>query len=335
MDYLKNIYQASWQSIVKPFRYDYGLDNLGPEIRFCMSSNDQIFREDFEVKNEKNMTIKATLFHTIYDYDNNMPKKVKPRVPCVVYCHSHSGNRIEGIPLLQELVPEINLCVFDFTGSGHSDGEFTTLGMKESHDLKAIIDTLKTKYETSGIALWGRSMGAVTCIMYVDQFVSKNTSENFEDDSQIVCMLLDSPFGDIKTLIGDTMKAINNIPRWVTGTALLAIGGTVKKNTGYDVLELKPVKHVKKSKIPALFMVGREDIITPPGEVKVIYEKYGADSKEYFLIDGEHHETREDKDIDYGIKFVKKYIKIFKEKQRLLLQSQVSTERLTLINKNS
>ena len=33
-----------------------------------------------------------------------------------------------------------------------------------------------------------------------------------------------------------------------------------------------------------------------------------------YLIDGEHHETREDKDIEYGIKFVKQYINISKEK---------------------
>ena len=30
------------------------------------------------------------------------------------------------------------------------------------------------------------------------------------------------------------MKALNNIPKWITATALLAIGGTVKKHTGYD-----------------------------------------------------------------------------------------------------
>ena len=82
-------------------------------------------------------------------------------------------------------------------------------------------------------------MGAVTCLMYVDKYVNK--TDNLFDDQNVVCMLLDSPFGDIKTLIKDTMKAVNGIPKWITGTALLAIAGTVKKNTGYDVLDLKPI----------------------------------------------------------------------------------------------
>lgn len=124
MDYLKNMYQASWESIVKPFRYDYGNDNLGPELR-CLGS-ETIFREDFEVMNENNMKIVATLFHAPHENDNNFPRKVIPNKPCVVYCHSHSGNRIEGLQLLWELLPEVNLCVFDFTGSGHSDGKYTT-----------------------------------------------------------------------------------------------------------------------------------------------------------------------------------------------------------------
>lgn len=176
-------------------------------------------------------------------------------------------------------------------------------------------------------------MGAVTCIMYVDKFINDtNKPDSLYDDQVVVCMLLDSPFTDVKIMIQDTMKAINNIPKWVTATALLAIGGTVKKNTGYDVLELKPIKHVKKSRLPALFMVGKEDIITPPDEVKKIHNKYGADSKEYYLIDGEHHETREDTNIEHGIQFVKSHINISKEKKRIFMQSQISTDRNSVLN---
>ena len=68
-------------------------------------------------------------------------------------------------------------------------------------------------------------MGAVTCIMYVDKFINDtNKPDSLYDDQVVVCMLLDSPFTDVKIMIQDTMKAINNIPKWVTATALLAIG---------------------------------------------------------------------------------------------------------------
>ena len=45
-------------------------------------------------------------------------------------------------------------------------------------------------------------MGAVTCIMYVDKFVNNtNKSDSLYDDQVVVCMLLDSPFTDVKFMI--------------------------------------------------------------------------------------------------------------------------------------
>jgi pimeloyl-ACP methyl ester carboxylesterase len=170
------------------------------------------------------------------------PEVIPSDIPCLVYVHSHSGNRLEGLTLIDDLLPDVNLCVFDCSGSGLSEGEYTTLGLKECRDLKCVIAHLKSHYKTGEIGLWGRSMGAVTCLMYA-------AANPYGPD--ISCMVLDSPFSDIKVLIGDTMKAMQNIPRWVTATALLAISGTIKKKTGSDVLGLKPIKVVKNITIPA------------------------------------------------------------------------------------
>lgn len=52
-------------------------------------------------------------------------------------------------------------------GSGRSDGDWVTLGAHEVDDLEIAIAHLRKKYPDSAIALWGRSMGAVTCLLYV------------------------------------------------------------------------------------------------------------------------------------------------------------------------
>ena len=36
-----------------------------------------------------------------------------------------------------------NICLFDFTGSGQSEGEFISLGYYESHDLDVIIKRVR------------------------------------------------------------------------------------------------------------------------------------------------------------------------------------------------
>jgi pimeloyl-ACP methyl ester carboxylesterase len=66
------------------------------------------------------------------------------------------------------LIPRgFSLFCFDFSGSGHSDGEYVTLGSNESDDLKLILESLKSNPKITGFGLWGRSMGAVTALLYI------------------------------------------------------------------------------------------------------------------------------------------------------------------------
>ena len=51
-------------------------------------------------------------------------------------------------------------------GSGRSDGDWVTLGAHEVDDLEVVVTHLRVRYPDSAIALWGRSMGAVTCLLY-------------------------------------------------------------------------------------------------------------------------------------------------------------------------
>jgi hypothetical protein len=60
----------------------------------------------------------------------------------LIYLHSHSANKIEGLILIHSLLPDFNLCVLDFSGSGQSEGEFVTLGPKEAEDTRSLIKTL-------------------------------------------------------------------------------------------------------------------------------------------------------------------------------------------------
>ncbi len=51
-------------------------------------------------------------------------------------------------------------------GSGQSDGKYVTLGWREQDDLALAIQHLRGLGTVSYIGLWGRSMGAVTALLY-------------------------------------------------------------------------------------------------------------------------------------------------------------------------
>lgn len=54
-------------------------------------------------------------------------------------------------------------------GSGLSEGNWVTLGAHEVNDLETVVRHLRGAYPESAIGLWGRSMGAVTALMYSQQ----------------------------------------------------------------------------------------------------------------------------------------------------------------------
>jgi len=56
----------------------------------------------------------------------------------------------------------VTVFAFDCAGSGKSEGRFVSLGWFERDDLRVVVDHLRGSGTVSSIAVWGRSMGAVT-----------------------------------------------------------------------------------------------------------------------------------------------------------------------------
>ena len=197
----------------------------------------------------------ATLF------SKEEPKKFNQGTPCLIYLHSHSGTQIEGSELVKLATnSKFSLCLFDFGGYGKSEGMYGTLGIQETDDLGCIIDHLASKHKYRYFYLWGRSMGAATIIRYCTQMA----------DDNIKGIVLDSPFTDAKTMIGDILSE-KGLPRFVTSICLLPISSTIKEKTGVDVLDNSPLEMAPLIKIPTFIMVGKEDTVTRPDRVKEIF----------------------------------------------------------------
>lgn len=92
------------------------------------------------------------------------------RLPAVIYLHCNSGSRRDAEEAVRALVPMgVGVVAFDFAGSGRSDGDWVTLGHGEADDLEAVAAWLRSDVAApgaAGVGLWGRSMGAVTALLY-------------------------------------------------------------------------------------------------------------------------------------------------------------------------
>ena len=165
---------------------------------------------------------------------------------------------LEAVPLL--LPQNITVFCFDFAGCGLSEGEYISLGWYERDDLALIVDYLRKERRVSTIGLWGRSMGAVTALLHGDR------------DPGIAGMVLDSPFSNMKQLVGELAKSYTKIPSFLVSGALKLVRQTIKSKANFDVFDLSPIDHVKECFIPALFATASGDDFIQPHHAKELFE---------------------------------------------------------------
>jgi pimeloyl-ACP methyl ester carboxylesterase len=182
MKKITGAYTQGWELIVKPRKYEYWETDLG--LAYQVINQTPIERIDFHVLNQRNQKLAVSLFGPASRINCE-------GMPCIIYLHTHSGNRLESLHLLKYFLPDYQFCTFDFSGCGLSEGDFVTLGLKEAEDLFCVIKYLETKFKILDFALWGRSMGAVTSIVFA-------SSHKY---ARIRAMVLDAPFSKAKSSI--------------------------------------------------------------------------------------------------------------------------------------
>jgi alpha/beta superfamily hydrolase len=89
----------------------------------------------------------------------------------------------------QLLKHSIALCSFDFCGCGNAEGDYLTMGYYEQQDVREVVDHLISQFRVSSLALWGKSMGAVTALLYLGKTLD------------IKAVILDSPYRSLRGCI--------------------------------------------------------------------------------------------------------------------------------------
>ncbi len=173
----------------------------------------------------------------------------------------------------------ITLFSFDFSGSGHSDGEYVSLGWWEREDLKVVVEYLRAGGRTSTIGLWGRSMGAVTALLHADR------------DPSIAGLVLDSPFSDINKLADELYRKYQGAPGLMYSLGQWMIKKSIRSRANFEMDALNPMQHVDKAFIPALFIVAKGDDFILPAHGLALHAKYAGD-KNLIQVEGDHNSAR-------------------------------------------
>ncbi|XP_024391340.1 uncharacterized protein [Physcomitrium patens] len=273
MIFLKRMMEQLVNFVIRPPRASYSpsLDLL--EQEFLLKGR-KYSRKDLQVLNNRGHVLQCS------HYTPQSPPDDEP-LPCVIYCHGNSGCRADANEAAIILLP-CNITVFtlDFSGSGLSDGNYVSLGWNETDDLKAVVNHLRTDEKVSRIGLWGRSMGAVTCLMYGAQ------------DPSIAGMVLDSPFANLNNLMMELVDVYKiRLPKFTVKVAVQYMRKAIQKKARFDIMDLDTVQVAKKSFIPALFGHATDDAFIHPRHSEIIFKAYSGD-KNIIKFDGDHNSPR-------------------------------------------
>ncbi|EED91297.1 hypothetical protein THAPSDRAFT_269163 [Thalassiosira pseudonana CCMP1335] len=267
-------YQELVNAIIRPPRANYREEHLGPPAFSFLGK--RFTRTDFTLQTKRGLNLQCSHWEPV--------ERSVERIPVVIYMHGNASARVEVLPQLTCLLAlGVAVFAFDFAGSGKSDGEHVSLGYYEREDLMCVVAHLRATDVVSTIALWGRSMGAVTALMHGDR------------DPSIAGMVLDSPFADLSRLCEEMVDKARdqgiNVPGFVSSVAIRMIRGSVRRQADFDIKDVSPISHVEHCFIPALFVAAENDDFIPKAHSMSLYDVYAGDAN-MIVVDGDHNSNR-------------------------------------------
>ncbi|MCF7924833.1 MAG: lysophospholipase [Candidatus Izimaplasma sp.] len=179
------------------------------------------------------------------------------------YTYSHLGS-IKYAKMMTKL--GYNVILYDHRYHGNSGGKNTTLGYYEKNDLYDLISHIyKEKGKDIYLGTYGESMGSATVLL--EQAI----------DERVKFVISDSGFKDLAVLV--KRKIIDKkLPSWLFFPAVNLFAWAITKA---KITKVKPINAIKNTKIPILFVHGKNDDFISYGDSIEMYETYHGEKMIY------------------------------------------------------
>eukprot|EP00356_Strombidium_inclinatum_P002337 CAMPEP_0170480582 /NCGR_PEP_ID=MMETSP0208-20121228/1368_1 /TAXON_ID=197538 /ORGANISM="Strombidium inclinatum, Strain S3" /LENGTH=284 /DNA_ID=CAMNT_0010753155 /DNA_START=9 /DNA_END=859 /DNA_ORIENTATION=+ len=274
--------------VIRPPKNEYPEPNMGKT--YDNTWGGKVYTIDsFWVPNAKGEKLSCSFVEPKDDKDRSGES-----MPCVIYMHGNAGNKTEGFEYAEGLLSKgMNLCVFDFSGCGNSEGQWVTLGHKEKDDLKVIVEYIYEHKRVSSIAFWGRSMGAVTSLLYLA-----------ENPGTANCMVLDSAFNNLDDVVVQLATQMGIPPEFVE-MLKPQLEMAIQQQAGFKLADLQTGPAAAQCEVPVMFVHGSDDEFIVPAHSEKNMAAYGGPTKSMKTCAGDHNAPRSADVVKAAIEFLK------------------------------
>lgn len=201
----------------------------------------------------------------------------------VIMTHGYRNNRVgHSVPQLAvaRALHQMgaNVLMFDFRGSGDSDGHLTSVGVFEQQDIIAADQAVSTRWAPqSTIVLLGYSMGASTALMAA------------AEDPRVAGVIADSPFADLTQYLNTHLSVWSHLPHYPFTPLVLWM---LPRITGVRLNGASPLNLAHKlGKRPILLIAGSRDTIIPAHNSVDLYRRLVASDRRVtlWMVPWTHH----------------------------------------------
>jgi alpha-beta hydrolase superfamily lysophospholipase len=194
----------------------------------------------------------------------------------VVLCHGYAACKatmLRPARVFHEL--GFATLLVDFRGSGGSDGNITTIGVREAADVVAAYAFARQRAKTGPMILFGTSMGAAAILRAVAR-----------SDLRPDALILECPFDRLLHTV-ENRCSLMGVPGFPTAHLLLFWGGV---QCGFDGFDHNPVEYAAAVRCPVLLMHGENDPTVSAAQARAIFDNLGGE-KQFELLSGVRHES--------------------------------------------
>lgn len=277
-------YVLSWFITENLYKGFFTRKKDAPHLRACSdpSNQTQVLMFDEGVKflqGEKALTKDVRIVNEglnlkgiFLDYGS---KKTIVISPGRIETSSYSG--YYAIPLKGQ---GFNLLLVDPRASGESDGEYLTVGIKESQDLIKWVQFAHDELKQEEIILYGICIGGATSLVAMG---------DEKCPSYVKGAIIEASYLNFKKMFANHVKAEGHPHLTVTSE----LPYFFKKFAGVDIKQTTPEKSIQNVHQRILFIQGEKDVYVHKEDVMTLYDNCPSTQKEIKYIPvGEHSKLR-------------------------------------------
>lgn len=195
-----------------------------------------------------------------------------------IYMIMVHGYRGDGTTILSPVKKmndwKYNLLIPDLRGHGKSEGDYIGMGWVDRLDILSWINYIICKDKTAKIILYGVSMGGATVMNVAGEKLPH----------QVKAVIEDCGYTSAKDIF---LNQIEEYGRWSQLLLFMSELATYIR-AGYYLEDASPLKQVKKSHVPILFIHGDKDDFVPFSMLDELYENANC-PKEKLVIHNANH----------------------------------------------